>query len=50
MLGLYLARPKYGKAFSRWTVRVMLEKILGDEVKTIRPLPQDGLEKDATKN
>jgi ABC-type spermidine/putrescine transport system permease subunit II len=35
MLGLYLAGPKYGKALGRWTVRVMLEKILGDEAKTI---------------
>jgi len=50
MLGLYLAGPKYGKAFSRWTVRVILEKILGDEAKTIRPLPQEGSEKDTTKN
>ncbi len=33
MLGLYLAGPKYGKAFSRWTVRVILEKILGDDAK-----------------
>jgi len=39
MLGLYLAGPKYGKALGRWTVRVILEKILGDEAKTIRPLP-----------
>ena len=50
MLGLYLAGPKYGKAFSRWTVRVILEKILGDEAKRIRPLPQEGSEKDITKN
>jgi hypothetical protein len=50
MLGLYLAGPKYGKAFSRWTVRVILEKILGDEVKIIRHLPQEGSEKDPTKN
>ena len=39
MLGLYLAGPKYGKAFGRWTVRIILEKILGDEAKKIRPLP-----------
>jgi hypothetical protein len=50
MLGLYLAGPKYGKAFSRWTVRVILEKILGDEAKTIKPMPQQGLESDTTKN
>ena len=50
MLGLYLAGPKYGKAFSRWTVRVILEKILGEEAKTTRPLPVEGSEKDTTKN
>jgi hypothetical protein len=50
MLGLYLAGPKYGKAFNRWAVRIILEKILGDEAKTIRPLPQEGSEKDITKN
>lgn len=50
MLGLYLAGPKYGKAFSRWTVRVILEKILGDEAKTIRSLPQEGSKKDTIKN
>jgi hypothetical protein len=50
MLGLYLAGPKYGKALGRWAVRVILEKILGDEAKTIRPLPQEGSEKDTTKN
>lgn len=50
MLGLYLAGPKYGKALSCWTVRVILEKILGDEAKRIRPLPQEGSEKNVTKN
>jgi vacuolar-type H+-ATPase subunit I/STV1 len=50
MLGLYLAGPKYGKAVSRWAVRVILEKIIGDEAKTIRPLPQEGSENDTTKN
>ncbi len=34
MLGIYLAGPQYGKALSRWTVRVVLEKILGDEAGT----------------
>jgi hypothetical protein len=49
MLGLYLAGPKYGKAFSRWTVRIILEKILGEEAKTIRPLPQEDSGKDIIK-
>ena len=34
MLGIYLAGPQYGKALSRWTVRVILERILGNEAKT----------------
>ena len=50
MLGLYLAGPRYGKAFNRWAVRVILEKILGDEAKTIRSLSQEGSESDTTKN
>ena len=49
MLGLYLAGPKYGKALGHWAVRVILEKILGDEAKTIRPLLQEGSESDTTK-
>ncbi len=35
MLGVYLAGPKYCKAFSRWMVRVILERMLGDDAKTI---------------
>ena len=50
MLGLYLTGPKYGKVFGRWAVRVILEKILGGEVKKIRSLPQEDSEKDITKN
>ena len=50
MIGFYLAGPKYGKAFGRWAVRVILEKILGGEVKKIRSLPQEDSEKDITKN
>jgi hypothetical protein len=49
MLGLYLTGPKYGKAFGRWAVRVILEKILGGEVKKIRSLPQEGSKSDTTK-
>jgi len=49
MLGAYLAGPKYGKAFSRWLVRIVLEKMLGDEAKTIEFLPVDNLERTNTK-
>jgi hypothetical protein len=49
MLGLYLAGPKYGKAISRWAVRVVLEKILGNEAKTIGFVPVENPEKTHTK-
>ncbi len=39
MLGVFLAGPQYGKAFSRWAVRITLEKILGDEAKAISQMP-----------
>jgi len=45
MLGAYLAGPKYGKAFSRWLVRVILEKMLGDEAKTIEFMQVDNAER-----
>jgi ABC-type spermidine/putrescine transport system permease subunit II len=34
ILGGYLAGTKYIKAFFRWSTRIILEKILGDEAKT----------------
>jgi hypothetical protein len=49
MLGVYLAGPKYGKAISRWAVRVVLEKILGAEAKTIGSEPVENPEKTHTK-
>jgi hypothetical protein len=49
MLGLYLAGPKYGKALGHWAVRVILEKILGDEAKAISPLPQENSESNTIK-
>jgi hypothetical protein len=41
MLGIYLAGPEYGKALSRWTARVILEKILGEKAKNPDCLPED---------
>lgn len=35
MLGIYLTGPEYAKALGKWFVRVVLEKILGDEAKKI---------------
>lgn len=40
MYGMYLAGPKFMKALSSWTTRIILEKILGDEVKNIKPFPE----------
>jgi len=45
MLGVYLAGPKYGKAISRWAVRVVLEKILGAKAKTIVVAPVENAER-----
>ena len=50
MLGLYLTGPRYAKALGRWVTRIILEKILGDEVNTIRSLPQESSGNDTTKN
>ena len=49
MLGVYLAGPKYGKALSRWAARVILEKILGNEAKTIGSVPVENPERTHTK-
>jgi hypothetical protein len=48
MLGIYLAGPQYGKALGRWSVRVVLEKILGDEAKQPASLAE-GSKSDTTK-
>ncbi|MGD0021903.1 MAG: hypothetical protein ABSC54_06325 [Smithellaceae bacterium] len=50
MYGMYLAGPKYMKALSSWTVRIILEKILGDEIKAIRQLPIENSESGSRKN
>jgi len=39
MLGMYLTGPAYAKALGHWLVRVVLEKILGDEAKNIASNP-----------
>jgi hypothetical protein len=49
ILGLYLAGPKYGKAFARWAVRFTLEKILGKEAETIRLIIAEDHKSEATK-
>lgn len=39
MLGMYLTGPEYAKALGKCVVRVVLEKILGDEAKKIASNP-----------
>jgi hypothetical protein len=50
MLGIYLAGPQYGKALGRWSVRVILEKILGDEAKTSGSIHMEDSKSDTIKN
>ena len=50
MLGLYLTGPRYAKALGRWVARVILVKILGDDAKIIKSLPQERSKSDITKN
>lgn len=40
MLGMYLTGPEYAKALGKWLARMILEKILGDEAKTIASKPE----------
>jgi hypothetical protein len=35
MLGMYLTGPDYAKVLGKWFIRIVLEKILGDEAKKI---------------
>ncbi len=48
MLGIYLAGPKYSKALGRWVVRIVLEKVLGDEINAIRSNPLENQRNNAT--
>lgn len=41
MLGMYLTGPEYAKALGKWIVRVILEKILGDEAKKVASNPNE---------
>ncbi len=50
MFGMYLAGTKYINALSSWITRIILEKMLGDKVKTIRPLPVENSESGPRKN
>lgn len=50
MYGMYLAGPKYMKALSSWTARIILERILGDDAKIIKPSPREKTEAGPIKN
>ncbi len=50
MFGMYLAGTKYINALSSWITRVILEKMLGDKIKTIKPLPVENSESGPRKN
>lgn len=39
LIGMYLTGPRYVKALGRWITKVVLEKILGDEINTVRSSP-----------
>jgi hypothetical protein len=50
MYGMYLAGPKYMKALSSWTTRITLERILGNDAKTIKNLPPENTKDGSIKN
>ena len=49
ILGMYLTGPRYAKALRRWITNVVLEKILGDEINTVRSIPIKDSENDINK-
>lgn len=49
ILGMYLIGPRYVKALGRWITKVVLEKILGDEINTVRSSPIKDSENDINK-
>ncbi|MFZ2397897.1 MAG: hypothetical protein WAW31_04365 [Smithella sp.] len=49
ILGMYLTGPRYVKALGRWITKVVLEKILGDEINTVRSSPIKDSENDINK-
>lgn len=49
ILGMYLIGPRYVKVLGRWITKVVLEKILGDEINTVRSSPIKDSENDINK-
>ena len=50
IIGIKLAGLKHVKALFLWMIRIILEKILGEEAKSIRSLSEEGSEIKHTKN
>jgi hypothetical protein len=50
IIGIKLAGWKHVKALCAWMTRVILERILGDEVKDIGSLPEETTEPGVTRN
>jgi len=50
MMGMYLTGPEYAKTLGKYVVRVVLEKILGDEAKKIASKPNKNIDKTGEPN
>jgi hypothetical protein len=50
IIGIKLAGLKHIKALFLWMIRIILERILGEEAKSIRSLPEEGSEINHTEN
>lgn len=50
MLGMYLTGPEYAKTLGKCVVKVVLEKILGDEAKEIASRPNKNIDKTGEPN
>jgi hypothetical protein len=49
VIGMYLTGPRYAKAMGRWITKLVLEKIIGDEINTVRSSPIKDSENDVNK-
>jgi hypothetical protein len=49
VIGMYLTGPRYAKALGRWITKLVLEKIIGDEINTVRSSPIKDSENDINK-
>lgn len=49
VIGMYLTGPRYAKALGRRITKLVLEKIIGDEINTVRSSPIKDSENDVNK-